>query len=493
MRLETSKDIPLDEYYSSEEGINGGQPKAIKAEKWGISPYEIEETIYYFGKHLALPGIAGVLIPLTIIFGIFENSLIEILSYVVYAVAAILLLSVGRELIRGWRYKIKEGVVYLPGPYYFKREAEDYTPCINEISETKYRIGFVGDIMKMNEFNLKFHPDIKSFFKDTELIIGNLEGIIIDQSCPRLKQAHSGDILTQLESLLDSDTKWLLCLSNNHGEDFSNRLFNKTIQTIQKEPKFDVFGRRDISFLHNEENDITIACATQWSNQKTWHYTFKYTNPDIEINDYINNTKYPFRLIRNNNFNILLPHWGFENEKYVRTRFQKDAKALVTGKWDRYRGIQKLYKTRLSRGIFAHPNHKWDLIFAHHPHVLQPIMTVQDEFKTNEGKSIPVNKVVVFSAGNFTSGANIIRKKKHISGIIMKCEIGPLKECQEKLAIGKMEWRRTKNLKIRVNNKPTKRVCIDNEKYRTYNKPFLINGMLFFVIFLAFYLINLFF
>ena len=75
----------------------------------------------------------------------------------------------------------------------------------------------------------------------------------------------------------------------------------------------------------------------------------------------------------------------------------------------------------------------------------------------------------------------------------MKCEIGPLKECKEKLAIGKMEWRRTKNLKTRIDKKPVKRVCIDNEKYLTYNKPFLVNGLLFFIVFLAVYLINLYF
>lgn len=490
MKLETIKDIPLEEYYSSEKGINGGQPNAIKAEKWGISPYELEETIYYFGKHLALPGIAGVLIPLMIIFGIFDNTLIETLSYVVYIISAILLLSVGREYIRGLKYKIKEGVIYLPGPYYFRREAENYTPNINKITETKYRIGFVGDVMKMNDFNLEFHPDVKKFFEDTDLIIGNLEGVI-SKSCPRLKQAHNAEILDQLDSLLSDKTKWLLCLSNNHGEDFSNTLFNQTIQTIQKNPDFDVFGRKDVSFIHNQAKDLYIACATLWSNQKTWNYTFKYTNPNIDLESYINDTKYPFLLIQNKNFNILLPHWGFENEKYVRTRFQKDAKALLTGKLPKYRGLKKIYKKRLLKGIFAHPNHKWDLIFAHHPHVLQPIMMVPDEYKSSEGESIPLNKVVVFSAGNFTSGANIIRKKKHISGIIMKCDIGPLEGCKEKLAIGKMEWRRTTNQKTRVSKEKAKLVCIDNEKYRTYNKPFLVNGLLFFIIFLAVYLINL--
>ena len=175
----------------------------------------------------------------------------------------------------------------------------------------------------------------------------------------------------------------------------------------------------------------------------------------------------------------------------MRTRFQKDARALLTGKSPNYKGFQKIYKKKFLRGIFAHPNHKWDLIFAHHPHVLQPIMTVPDEIKINEQKSIPYNKIAVFSAGNFTSGANIIRKKKHIFGLIMKCEIGPLKGHEEKLAIGKMEWRRTKNFKTRVDNKPAKLVCIDNEKYRTYNKPFLVNGMILFIVFLAVYFINL--
>ncbi len=75
----------------------------------------------------------------------------------------------------------------------------------------------------------------------------------------------------------------------------------------------------------------------------------------------------------------------------------------------------------------------------------------------------------------------------------MKCEIGPLKGYESKLVIGKMEWRRTKNYKIRVGNVRTKRVCVDNEKYRTYNKPFFINGMIIIIIFLASYLINLFF
>ncbi|GAH38405.1 unnamed protein product, partial [marine sediment metagenome] len=195
---------------------------------------------------------------------------------------------------------------------------------INEITCVKYRIGFVGDIMKMNKFNLNFHPDIKYFFKGMDLIVGNLEGVIFNKTCPTLKQAHPEIILSRLEQILSDDTKWLLCLSNNHSEDFSNWQFNESLHLIQNCPKFDVFGRRDVSSVVNNDNDVTISCATQWSNQKTWDYTPQYDNPDNDTKIFLQN------LLQNNNFNIFYPHWGFENEKYVRSRYQKNTKALLT-------------------------------------------------------------------------------------------------------------------------------------------------------------------
>lgn len=68
MKLQTSASLPLDFYYSSPDGISGGEDEEIMAEKLGINPYETEETIYYFCKHLALPGITGVFLPLLFIF-----------------------------------------------------------------------------------------------------------------------------------------------------------------------------------------------------------------------------------------------------------------------------------------------------------------------------------------------------------------------------------------------------------------------------------------
>ncbi|MHA1467845.1 MAG: CapA family protein [Promethearchaeota archaeon] len=479
MQLYTSKGVPLNNYYRSPVGLCGDNNAIIRPDNCGFSPYEIDETVYYLFKHLALPGIAAVGILIIIFLRLFSNFMIRYVRTIFLILAILLFLSVGRELIRAWKYKIRDDVIFLPGPYILNRKAEIYTHTINNITRTKCKIGFVGDIMKMKKFDLKFHPDICCFFNDVNLIIGNLEGIISDKSCPITKQAHPGSILKKLASLLNPNAKWLLCSSNNHSEDFGSVPYNHSLHRIQSRSKFDVFGRDDVSFIHSRNNDINIFSATEWSNQKTWDYTLKYNYPNLAPNPH-----------DNNKFNILFPHWGFENEKYVRARVQSDARALLTGKGQDYTCFQHWVRKRCNRLILPNSEHKWDIIFAHHSHVLQPIIKVPDVIENKKGKKIDFNKLAVFSAGNFTSGANIFRKKKHISGIVMKCEIGPLEGFEEKLVIGKMEWRRTKNHKIRIDNVRTKRVCFDCEKYRTYNHSLLISSIFSIALFLLAFLFN---
>lgn len=494
MIFETENGDPLNEYYGSQQGLCGGNVKST-AQNSGFSPYEGDETAYYFAKHIALPGIAIVLFVIMLLLRMFNNFLGDIFQYILLALGVLFFLSVGREFVRGLKYKIKQDVIYEPGPYVFNREAASYTHILNNIVETRYKIGFVGDIMKMNKFDLEFHPDIKAFFDGVHVIVGNLEGIVSNLSCPTLKQSHPRSILTQLENLLSGNTKWLLCLSNNHSEDFSSVQFNRSLHRIQRRDKFDAFGRDDVSFIHNNTNDIHFFSLTEWSNQKTWDYTLKYDNTNPTPFSNLNRVT---NLIENNNFNILLPHWGYENEKYVRSRFQSDAKALLTGKDQNYSKFQNKIRNKRNRIILPNTAHHWDLIFAHHPHVLQPLITVMDKIVDDQGKPIfdanrnviPFKKLAIFSAGNFTSGANIIRKKKHISGVILKCEIGPLEDYEDKLVIGKMEWRRTKNHKVRVGNVKTKRVCVDCEKYRTYNRPVFIFGFVYIFLYVAMVLIN---
>lgn len=184
MQLYTSTGVLLDAYYRSAPGLCGGSTTVIKAKKCRFTPYEIDETLYYFCKHLALPAAAAVFIFAMIFFRFFSSFLNKYVNTIFFILAVLLFLSVGRELIRAWKYKIRVDAIFLPGPYIIKRKAEIYTQTINKITTTKYKIGFVGDIMRMKKFDLKFHPGIYSFFKDVNLIIGNLEGIISNKPCP---------------------------------------------------------------------------------------------------------------------------------------------------------------------------------------------------------------------------------------------------------------------------------------------------------------------
>ena len=94
---------------------------------------------------------------------------------------------------------------------------------------------------------------------------------------------------------------------------------------------------------------------------------------------------------------------------------------------------------------------KWDLIFGHHSHVPQPI--------TDYGKG-----VICFSGGNLTSSE---RRKKHISGLIMKCEICKSNN-PDKVELGKVHWCYTRNER----KKKQKEVCVVIDCLRTRKKYF---------------------
>jgi hypothetical protein len=342
--------------------------------------------------------------------------------------------------------------------------SESEKVLLNNLKPKKieYRIGFVGDIMKMEDYDLKFEKRIKKFFKDVDLIVGNLEGIITNEKSDIVSQKHNKRILKQLpkifnnnsslglesESITNNDAnlinanRWLLCVSNNHAADFGEEEFKKSVNLI-KEHNFNVFGYSNESSF--EFKDLNFVSGTMWSNKKHQNLIAEFYN-------------YAKKHIPNK-FNILFPHWHYENESYVRSKVQRKTinlilKGLYTDeKWRKiYHLIEKynpfnikpsipffqrfqhklpFYKKyELEKGIF---NPKWDLIFGHHPHVPQPIK--------NYGKG-----VLAFSGGNFTSSK---RRKKHVSGMIMKCEIGRVEE-NNPLILGNVYWCYTKNEKRKM-------------------------------------------
>jgi hypothetical protein len=273
----------------------------------------------------------------------------------------------------------------------------------------------------------------------------------------------------------------LLCVTNNHSIDFGNSDFHVSLEDIQKDQRFDVFGRNDVPNVLVKDKNISIACASEWSNQKNWECISRYKqNNRRSQRSRCDDENYTGFFHCDDKFNILFPHWGYENEKYVRTRVQKDAIGLITGKSQTYSPFQNFIRVLFRKKVTPNLDKKWDFIFGHHSHVRQPIIEIKDTLEIN-GNNIPYKRLVAFSGGNFTSGANIIRKKKHIYGIIMKCKIGPLKDGNGKLAIGEVKLRRTVNKKgdkvVDGNTVEYKKVCTDREEYRTFNLNSLIIGL----------------
>ncbi len=391
MSLEIEKNgnlVDLNIYYQrqqSQQSYEGDCNDSTDTKWWSFTPYDLEETKYYIKKLLVLPGLITVIVIVMFFMGFYENPIIGIMSIILTYIGSLLLTIYTREQRRKSRFEIPENDVLTPTP-----------PPLNKLEETKFRIGFVGDIMMMRKYKLTFHEKVKKFFNKVDIIVGNFEGIVTKQDPPLSKQAHPENpekILKQLQDLLGSNTKWLLCLSNNHSIDFGSKEFHKSLHKIRREPKIDVFGRNDVTNVFVKGKNINISTASEWSNQKTWDCISRFRNN--EIDSYYSQNK----------FNIFYPHWGYENERYVRSNIQNNAKEL----------------------LISNTANKLDLIFGCHPHVRQPIMKVRDEFIDQHGNNIELWKLVAFSGGNFTSGVTFLRKKKHIHGIIMKCDIGPLK------------------------------------------------------------------
>lgn len=413
MSLTTNSGRNLDDHYRDNPSSDTPCDNSTRTHWWGFTPYDFRETMYYIYKMLVLPGLITAIVIVLLIMGVYENIIIGTISTILTYIGSLLFSIYIRERRRERRFAIPDDELITENSF-----------NLNEISETKFRIGFVGDIMRMRDFELIFSNNVVNFFNGVNIIIGNLEGIVTDRES-FAKQFHPDKILQQLTNLLGGNTRWLICLSNNHSIDFGNQEFHNSLHTIQKVPEIDVFGRNDVPHVIVGGVDINISTASEWSNQKTWNCISKFR--DTEIDSYNSQER----------FNILYPHWGYESERYVRTGIQNTARDLLTN----------------------NSNLKWDLIFGQHPHVRQPIMKVRDE---------NIWKLVAYSGGNFTSGVTFLRRSKHIHGIIMKCDIGPLRQDSNQLVVGRVEWQNVFNKEDESRNVPTKVVEFGTEEPRSY-------------------------
>ena len=336
-----------------------------------------------------------------------------------------------------------------------------------------YEIGFVGDIMKMKSYTLKFSKNIENFFKNVDLIVGNLEGMINNNTKKYwVRQKHQTAILKDLKKITYPTPKWLLSISNNHSADFEKCIFDQTQNIIDNFGKFKAFGYNGLQ-NYSPIDGINIVSGTMWNNYKN-----TYASQFSDINTYY----------EPESFNILYPHWHFENECYVRRKIKKKIiNLLLSGVYHEYKKVlpKKLQRTPIKiykgkSGISA----KWDLIFGHHSHVPQPIVTHPPNNNNQQPNYLNQKHLLAYSGGNFTSSKWI---NKHQHGLILRCQLAKKNE-EDSFTIRKIDWsytecerdRKTKTVQVDIDVKHNKKNVYDFRVTKLIFNMFVVSIFYFF-------------
>ncbi|MFX1411919.1 MAG: hypothetical protein ACFFA6_16350, partial [Promethearchaeota archaeon] len=435
-------------------------------------PYGFKETFKWIAKHT----IYDIIYPITLF-----SFLILIINIVnVYLMlASICILSITIGLVFYFWIRTKLNKIESIGKKYEKKW---WYHSFNQLSEDNIicDLGFVGDIMKMNDYTLEFDTEVKRFFNGVKLIVGNLEGIITNAKGPNiLRHKHKEIILSDLLKICDPSPKWLICVSNNHSADFEKTEFSNSNKLINGKEEFSTFGdNNNQNYMFN--NEINIVSGTMWTNFK---------------NDYVAQFRNITEYYQPEKFNILFPHWHYENECYVRKDIYLKSLSLIrTGIYykiykiiprrirpkvreiyDQLQQIppiekiseifqvlpnnqnvdlQKIEQSRRFQKLIKERNqqmglNRWSLIFGHHTHVPQPIIKYG-------------NSLLVFSGGNFTSSK---ARKNHRSGLILRCQIGRL---NDSLVLGRIDWSYT----INERDKKKKEVTVYIDKHQNKLKKY---------------------
>ena len=360
------------------------------------------------------------------------------------------------------------------------------TKCESENKyRTEYVIGFVGDIMPMEEYFITPSVYLQEFFRDADLIVGNLEGVLIPMKEPEFKSDPNvieyikgnkfGANITGVNckrfkmKILDflgfiaHPFKWLLSVSNNHSGDFQTCRFRNMLKILER-CEFNYFGvgsdlnkekynKNDMKIkikkayceeiplgVENIKYPINIQTGTMWINKRK----FKRSRGKITFFDDVQ------KKIKPCSFNVLFPHWHFENETYIRNSFKHKSLNLV--RYGTYKSSNRAEK------IFNDSKNKntWDIVFGHHSHIPQHIEFCNEREINKISETIP-NKIIAYSGGNFTSGEP---RQKHRHGLIAKFYLKP-NDNQDKLEIDKVLWSFTFNEGDKKNNENPRKVVLN--------------------------------
>jgi hypothetical protein len=180
--------------------------------------------------------------------------------------------------------------------------------------------------------------------------------------------------------------KTVISLANNHAGDRGKKMLEETLNMIEARG-FNVIGVLNKPYI-DLYDDFRIVGATRWSNLSSDHI--------VPIDSSSLTPK-------NNSFNILFPHWGYEFELFPRKEDVKLARSYAE---------------------------QFDAIIGHHSHCPQPVNidTIQDK-----------EKLVAYSLGTFCTGFKSVPFKY---GVLLKVNFG--RDSSNQWKIRKIKWTATK-------------------------------------------------
>ena len=298
-------------------------------------------------------------------------------------------------------YSAKESLKWLWRLFFVSRKNPhniEYIPkkvTLNKI-KPELTLGFFGDIMDIENRRLEIKEDVKNFFYDCDYIIGNLEGTYYKGKKETFLDQSINQSIIEAIKTIKAPEKTYLSIANNHTGDFSESVFNESIEFLINE-KFNLFG----GHLKNNpstvviSNEVELTGVTRWSNRKR----------GFERAKSIHLIEEEIVSIKNENshlFKIIFPHWGYENVLYP----------------------QKETKDQGSRLLNA-----YDCLVGSHSHCPQPVTLSED------------NKICAFSLGNFCFRGTSYLLNRFCWGIILKFTLGKSQNgFHEKLVVGEIEW-----------------------------------------------------
>ena len=263
----------------------------------------------------------------------------------------------------------------------------DQNVCTEAIT-TRMTVGFLGDIMPLGAREFVVDDSVKAFFAGVDLLVGNLEGTVIDGRAPSrfMGQAHTRATIDLLADLFPPERTLLTC-ANNHAGEYGWDLSAESQQMLEARG-FRVVGRADEPAAL-VDGRVLIAVGTDWTNRRCGYAA------RLETLERLAEVDAALR--------IACPHWGYELEANPRP-------------------LQVAHAGRLLR--------QWDAIVGHHSHWPQPVTL----YHTTGGP-----RLVAYSLGNFTFGVNF---SKHLQGAILRLELGP--RADGRWSVARVAWRATR-------------------------------------------------